>query len=78
MNNNNNNWLQNYFGGGTYNTRIDYTTLNFPGPELAELTMSTTTTTTMPTHSLSQPQLELATVSGEKYFSHISGLPLKY
>jgi peptide-methionine (S)-S-oxide reductase len=57
-NNNNNNWLQNFFGGGAYNTRIDYTTLDFPGPELAELA------TTMPTHSPSQPHLELATFAG--------------
>jgi peptide-methionine (S)-S-oxide reductase len=53
-------WLQNFFGGGAYNTRMDYDTLEFPGPELAQLAQDNK----ISSHSPSKSNLELATFAG--------------
>lgn len=46
--------------GGAYNLRIDYTDLEFPGPELGQWAQDGI----VPTHSTQHPNLELATFAG--------------
>lgn len=53
-------WWQSFVGGGAYNLGIDYDSLAFPAPELATAAKAGQ----IPTHSPSQPHLELATFAG--------------
>jgi hypothetical protein len=52
--------FEKFFGGGAYNTRIDYDSLQHPGPELATLAQNKQVTT----HSIRDPNLQLATFGG--------------
>lgn len=54
------NWWQSFSGGGSYNLQIDYDSLAFPAPELAAAAKAGE----IPSHSPSQPHLELATFAG--------------
>ena len=62
--------FEKFFGGGAYNTRIDYESLSHPGPELATLAQTKQVTT----HSPSNPNLQLATFAGGCFW----GLELAY
>jgi len=53
-------WLQNFFGGGAYNLRIDYESMEFPAKELGKLALDGQ----VPSNSPSKPELELATFAG--------------
>jgi hypothetical protein len=52
--------FEKFFGGGAYNTRIDYESLPHPGPELATLAQNKQVTT----HSIRDNNLQLATFAG--------------
>ena len=63
------NWFSNFVGGGAYNLRIDYDSLDFPGPELGRMAIELGTNTDcgqnkMPLNPPSNPTLELATFAG--------------
>jgi hypothetical protein len=57
--------FEKFFGGGAYNTRIDYESLQHPGPELATLAQNKKVTT----HSIRDPNLQLATFGGGCFVS---------
>jgi peptide-methionine (S)-S-oxide reductase len=52
--------LGNFLGGGAYNLKIDYSTLDHPGPELAQFAQEGT----IPVESARDPHLKLATFAG--------------
>lgn len=62
--------FQRFFGGGAYDLKIDYTALDFPGPELA----AAATDGVALAHSPSIPRLSVATFAGGCFW----GLELAY
>jgi hypothetical protein len=54
------NLFSNLFGGGAIESKIDYTTLDYPGPEIAQLAQEGK----VPLESGRDPNLKAATFAG--------------